>query len=122
MSLKYDENFEIDMKEIGLTKEKFKQHLQISKEMLNEVADIDCLVREYCDAVVVSFQLHVLGRKNDEIKHPLDWVEAVKERFAPKWLLKKYPVRYKTYKVMEYYPKIAIPREEAVIRFKEDYQ
>lgn len=30
-----------------------------------------------------------------EEKYPADWWQALKERWAPKWLLEKYPVQYK---------------------------
>lgn len=29
-----------------------------------------------------------------DIKYPADWLEAVKERFAPAWYLKRHPVKY----------------------------
>lgn len=38
------------------------------------------------------------------VKWPADWVEALKEQFAPAWLLKRSPVRYNsvTYTEMEW--------------------
>lgn len=43
-----------------------------------------------------------------EYKHPSDWFQAFKERWYPKWLLKRSPVEYITYKSTDYhmYPDI----------------
>jgi hypothetical protein len=48
-----------------------------------------------------------------DIAYPKDWKEALKERFAPKWFLKKYPVVYvKHYaKVAELYPDYVVPKD-----------
>ena len=32
--------------------------------------------------------------KTVECRYPADWWEALWERFAPQWLMKRYPVRY----------------------------
>jgi len=46
-----------------------------------------------------------------EYKWPSNWWQHVKERFAPKWFLGKYPVVYsrKGHEVGLFYPDIAIP-------------
>jgi hypothetical protein len=44
-----------------------------------------------------------------EIKVPVGWVDAVKERFAPKWLLRKYPIKYAIHKFYEMYPEVSFP-------------
>ena len=46
------------------------------------------------------------------IKHPDSWWEAVKERFLPDKLKKKYPVKYTVYdiNIRTFYPKIAHAR------------
>ena len=31
------------------------------------------------------------------ISYPLNWVEAIKQRFAPQWLLDRWPLRYRTH-------------------------
>lgn len=36
------------------------------------------------------------ARTGDQIKYPSNWKEAIKERFAPRWFLKRWPVRYDT--------------------------
>lgn len=51
--------------------------------------------------------------KEIECKYPKDWWEAFKERWAPKWFLKRYPIRYNHEVLRAYtvYPKIPIPNE-----------
>ena len=36
---------------------------------------------------------------NYEFVSPLDWFEHLKERFAPKWVLRKWPVKMRTEKI-----------------------
>jgi len=55
------------------------------------------------------------------IKYPANWIESLKERFAPSWILDKYPVKFieHTATLREYYPLFdkALPEEYAVVRF-----
>lgn len=49
----------------------------------------------YQQNIVAIFRSEILGKsKKFEFKYPMDWAEAFKERWFPKWLRKKYPVRY----------------------------
>lgn len=53
-----------------------------------------------------------------EFDYPADWKEAVKERFAPAWLKRRWPVRYHhvMIDIEALYPKIALPDEEYFIK------
>lgn len=46
--------------------------------------------------------------------YPIDWWQAVKQRFFPKWLAKKYPIKYKYIRLeaRALYPRVAIPNEK----------
>ena len=48
-----------------------------------------------------------------ECKYPVDWWEAVKERWLPAWAKRRWPVRYKHVALTAkcYYPKISKPDE-----------
>jgi hypothetical protein len=59
--------------------------------------------------MVLRLDAFLAGENLNQIKYPTDWLESVKERWAPKWLLKKYPVKYTTYNITAYYPQMAIP-------------
>jgi hypothetical protein len=66
----------------------------------------------------LTYQLtgYILSRPVKDLKfeYPRDWWEAVKERFAPAWVLKRWPVQRTTHvvKVRDLYPEanFAIPR------------
>lgn len=47
------------------------------------------------------------------ISYPRDWREAVKARFAPKWALKRWPVRETKHEIKldAIYPKMALPEK-----------
>jgi hypothetical protein len=47
--------------------------------------------------------IHTIGEENVElyVKYPMDWWEAFKERWFSKWLLVKYPVKYKEVYIVE---------------------
>jgi len=55
----------------------------------------------------IGFPAEVLA----QYKWPKDWREAMKERFAPKWLKSRWPVKYLGIEVIECYNKISIPKE-----------
>jgi len=47
------------------------------------------------------------------IDTPKDWWEHLKERWFPKWALKKWPVRYEKYEIWEAFPEVAMPPDHA---------
>ncbi len=53
--------------------------------------------------LVLELRSFVLGKRAERIdieeKWPADWWQAVKDRWAPAWFLKRYPVQYKTLSV-----------------------
>ena len=56
-------------------------------------------------ALVLKLRVLIAGRKsNEKIMFPIDWKEAVKERFAPKWYLRLRPVKYAWYEAGEFFP------------------
>lgn len=52
------------------------------------------------------------------VKYPCDWWQAFKERWFPKWLLKRCPVIYRNheYKAVALYPMLALPKDPYIIR------
>ena len=53
---------------------------------------------------------NVASRKYDvkTVRFPADWKESLKRRFAPQWLLNRYPVKYQevTMEANAYYPEV----------------
>ena len=58
-----------------------------------EVHAIDSLNQ---DAIVMKFVAHILSEpvESRSYQWPRDWQEAFKERWAPRWVLARWPVRY----------------------------
>lgn len=77
-----------------------KLRLGLSHAISNELLDADVNVRHFItDMMVAEVRGFVWAEKESvrrqEIKYPRDWWQAVKERFAPRWFLIRYPVDYK---------------------------
>lgn len=67
---------------------------------------------------------YVYGKKHPSrhiIRYPANWLEAVKERFAPCWLRDRWPVKFTvtTATLEETYPdlKISLPAYTPVLKF-----
>ncbi len=52
--------------------------------------------------------------EDTEIAYPADWWQAVKQRFAPRWALRRWPVRMERYSFEAHrlYPRVSWPSEE----------
>ena len=55
----------------------------------------------------LSYQM--AGRQGEALKYPADWWQAVRERFAPRWWLKRHPVHYFTRTAYEMLPAVPLP-------------
>lgn len=71
------------------------------RKMFSDVFANEANVDVYHNALLSIRELYVSGRvygqrnlTEYEFKYPADWWQAVKERFAPDWLKRRYPVRY----------------------------
>jgi len=58
-------------------------------------------------ALVLELRAYLASERLSGIKYPKDWWQAFKERWFPKWLLKRYPVQYHEAHVRAFYPKIS---------------
>jgi len=58
------------------------------------------------DTLFVTFVQKLAAAKigTEVIKYPENWKEALKERWFPEWMKKKYPVRYKKFDVRVCFP------------------
>lgn len=80
------------------------------------------IIHEKDRSFIRTIKVNIYGLKDKPviIRYPENWLEALKERFAPKWLLKKYPIKYKEIKVdpMLIFPEmnIAVPNFGAPVR------
>jgi len=70
------------------------------------------------EGLVYQLDAYLATEPLGEIKHPLGWWQAFKERFFPVWLLKHWPVAYKTYNIKLLYPEINT-RSQQGFKFRE---
>jgi len=60
--------------------------------------DFDCELAVMC-------AMNILTQNIERYKWPRNWKEAVKERWLPAWILKRFPVKYTVIDVKAIYPK-----------------
>lgn len=77
-------------------------------EQLGRIAD------DACYRIVAS----IANQKIKEVSYPANWLEAFKERWLPKFLLKKYPVKYTKWNFSVLYPEIKFPEHQHYIRME----
>ena len=67
-------------------------------------------------AIEYSFVQTILGKNLEKIeaKYPHDWCEAFKDRWFPKWVKRRWPIKYNTLMLRAdvYYPMIPIRHEQ----------
>lgn len=61
----------------------------------------------------------VLVQRECVAEYPADWIEALKERFAPEWFLRRWPVRKSRIDMDVLYPRIAIPRGQHTVKIRQ---
>ena len=54
----------------------------------------------------------------EPVKYPADWWQAVKERFAPAWALKRWPVVYTIWEPSVIYPDIKLPDRAHYVKIR----
>jgi hypothetical protein len=85
-------------------------------------AEMPKLTAEY-STILSATILHAIVRyaeqKCEHVKYPANWWEAVKERFAPAWALKRWPVRYRVWEPFVIYPQIKLPNAQQFVKIRE---
>jgi hypothetical protein len=67
-------------------------------------------------AVALHALQEVLVQRKCMAEYPSNWKEALKERFAPAWFLRRWPVRKTRIDMEVLYPEIAIPERKHTVR------
>lgn len=77
---------------------------------------VDVAVDNLFDAFTVSIVGSVPGKRDDAVRisHPKTWIDAVKLRWFPKWILKKYPAQMQSHVIERgcTYPTIKICQDD----------
>ena len=87
-----------------------------AERVFGTLESIDVWADEMFDQIVCQIKGSVAGEwlLREEVRYPTDWKEALKERFAPKWFIARWPIRYTVhkYEARALYPKISMPGRE----------
>ena len=66
--------------------------------------------------------LHSLVRYAEQkckpVTYPADWWQAVKQRFAPAWCLKRWPVKVTVWEPFVIYPDIKLPERQHYVNIR----
>lgn len=76
-----------------------RRHLGREPFLANHM-DLSVHLDHAVNSMVLELRSVVLARKEDRVdieeRWPADWWQAVKARWLPAWLLRRYPVQYRT--------------------------
>ena len=83
----------------------------------NPSTDMTLLGGSMVDTILWRVKQPIWGEgpfRGPPIEYPANWKEAVKERFAPRWFKRRWPVKKIThrYNARILYPLISIPKEK----------
>lgn len=117
--------------ERGLRRLKFLIYTTLSKEFIDDLAAEPSVSLTACERwatnlVSMAVRYEIWGKVVDkaEASYPADWKEAIKERFAPAWFKRRWPVQMKWVRLTarELYPKMALPeRDDGMIHLDKQF-
>jgi hypothetical protein len=90
---------------IELTWRHFYVNAVFDRKWLTNVKMHPAISHNY-ECAVAQLTNIIAGERIKEIRWPLDWWQHLKERWFPKFALKRWPVRYHTFKIDLLYPEI----------------
>lgn len=59
----------------------------------------------------VRLMINALTQEHFQLKYPRTWWDAVKARWFPKWLLRKFPIKYNAVWTTHVFPEMAVPKQ-----------
>lgn len=88
------------MHRVQLERHRFAAEQLISRFELERFDGCEWMRREFCDGSVRRIVADIMGKKRTEsVSYPATWWEALKQRFAPAWFLRRWPVQLTTWTV-----------------------
>jgi hypothetical protein len=104
--MKYDDVVPVDT--VALEVLRFAVQQAVTKVQLQR-AEISVLEDFIGHGLRYQVRWMMAGRKGQTVSYPADWWQAVRERFAPAWWLKRFPVRRVTWRAWELLPDVKLP-------------
>jgi len=108
---------EIKIEEIIL--ERFRKNfgVKFDRNFLDNNISIESIADFQSEAICIKINLLLAGKQLDIIRYPKTWKDSFKERWFPKLLLNKYPVKYVEIDIKALYPELSIPKERMVLEY-----
>ena len=76
------------------------------------------------DGLLFNLQTYLYGRKQTvlDVRYPSTWIEAVKDRWLPKWFRRWWKVRYTLHQidVMQVWPEIEVKGTKPIVLYEQD--
>ena len=108
------EPFSLHHTRVTLEVQRFAEELLISRMEVDRPEGA-AFLRDWEGNLRARMCAYIMGRRrNETVSYPADWWEAAKQRWAPHWFLKRWPVRFKTWSVDAFalFPELAPARGE----------
>jgi len=101
--LKKDEKKKLDLAALKFERIVVNLSRRLGKEL---IADVRMSEDEIAKAYFmdIRLQVYVLGIGDRIVKYPDGWIQAVKDRWLPRRLRRRFPVKYKIFDAFAYWP------------------
>jgi hypothetical protein len=87
----------VELEQVTLEKLKFGIIKYLTPEFLIDMVTVSNHIDFMADEIAIAVRGFVWGEKesaqHEEIEYPRNWKQAFKERWFPKWMLKRWPVQ-----------------------------
>ncbi len=106
---------------VDLRRVRFAAETHMDRAALRQLAfPSEVLVKEEMERLVLRVRQDVLAQHLDRavVSYPATCWQHLKQRFAPRWLLCRWPVRMETRELNAYalYPYVGLPHEKHTVR------
>lgn len=99
---------DLSLNTVTLQVQEMYQTFRIDRQHLIN-ADLRIISLDFANQFELRMKARMAGQVVETHKYPLNWKEAVKERWFPKFLLKRFPVKYKLVETWHAYPTYPLP-------------
>jgi len=101
----------MDENKLHLERIKYGVRIALSRELGEEIdPEVSILIDERVGYEIVTALFKLWGKTIEDVRfdYPANWIEAIKARWLPNWLKKRWPIRYHTwqYNMAAVYPKL----------------
>ena len=84
--------------------------------------DLTCqaVFDDLLDEFILRFRAVILGEELQKVTYPADWWQAVKDRWFPAWLKRRYPVIMNTVEAVALYPSLPAKTAPGYVILREE--